>query len=73
MAEVHEAEGKPPDMHKAAAALGRARELRLAALGDAHMSYAFSCIQEGALLVRFANEALMMDNTERARLTGEAV
>ena len=73
MAEVHEAEGKPQDMQKAVAALQRARELRRAALGEAHLSYAFSCIQEAALLVRIANEALMMVDSERARLTDQAV
>ena len=64
MAEVHEADGKLLEM--AVAARQRAPELRLAALGDAHPSYAFSRIQEAALLVRFANEALMMDAPERA-------
>ena len=73
MAEVHEANGKRSDMEKALKALGRARELRLAALGEAHMSYAFSCVQEAALLVRFANEAIMMENSERGQRTEQAV
>ena len=73
MAEVHEAEGGSGGMKKAAAVLQEARELRRAALGEANLSYAFSCIQEAALLVRFANDALMMDNGERGRLADQAV
>mmetsp|Transcript_8078 Transcript_8078/g.25928 ORF Transcript_8078/g.25928 Transcript_8078/m.25928 type:complete len:285 (+) Transcript_8078:104-958(+) len=69
-AELHEAAG---DYALAIAALERARDLRHDSLGSAHPDYARSCFNLAGLLLRHANEVLVMSDRQRAVLAGRAV
>ena len=55
------------------AALKEARELRRINLGSDHIDYAYGCFNEGGLLIRHANTALIMADRQRAELVMQGV
>ena len=73
MAEVHEAEDTEAGARQALEVLQKCRDLRLLSLGDAHLDYAFSCFNEANLLVRIANDTVMMPAEKRVEQTERAV
>ena len=72
-AEVLEADNKPGSHERALAVLEEARELRRVALGPDHIDYAYGCFNEGGLLIRHANTALIMADRQRADLATRGV
>ena len=72
-AEVYEALGTAAGMRRATEALERARDVRRARLGDAHLDYAFGCFNLAGLVVRQARDPLcFMDHARRGELAGRA-
>ena len=69
-AEVFETAGKYAE---ATAALERVRELRLEALGRRHISCAWSAFNLAGLVVRRANDTIIMSARQRAELADRAV
>ena len=72
-AEVLEAENKTGCLERAAEALREAKELRREAFGASHVDYAFGCFNEGGVLIRHANTALMMLDRQRVELATRGV